>query len=439
MSAAEPPGRARLWRGPERARLRAGGLLLAAWLAACAGQVGELRADLTGRAIERRLEGHPEEAALRIFYAEHPQPLWVVGGKVRPEATVLLSWPGLDSAALKDLLRRADTGRRDDLIAAELALSTALIRAAAATRDSRAKITFAAADLAPDPVGVRTLRQAAAAGSLARHLHSVREGNRLFAELRGAAAGAALPPDLQQKVAANLERLRALPPDLGERFVLVDIAAARLWMYEDGRPVATMPVVVGAAHDQTPLMVARLSSAVLHPYWNIPPDIVSARIAPQVLAHGPGRLEALGMEALSGWSAGAQPLAAKDVDWKGVSRGEVVRVRQRPGPANTLGEVKFVMPNRKGIFLHDTPERDALAGRSAYRSAGCVRLQNAEQLGQWLFGEAWSAHAAPETKLILPRSVPIYLVYRSVRIEDGVVKPGPDPYGLDAASPPASA
>jgi murein L,D-transpeptidase YcbB/YkuD len=435
VNAAERRSKARRRRSLERARLNAGGVLVAVWLTACAGQVGGLHSDLTERAIENALHGRPSEAALRLFYAQHPAPLWIVDGMVRPEAGIVLASPDIDTYTLRDIVRRAQKGAPADLIAAEFALSTALIQSAAAARGTGAGIVFADPNLAPDPVGVRTLREAAASPSLGNFLRSLKSGNSLYAELAGAAAtqAGALPAHLRDRVRSNLERLKALPPELGRRFVLVDIAVARLWLYEEGRPVASMPVVVGAAHDQTPLMVATISSAVLHPYWNVPPDLVSERIAPQVLAKGHGHLEALGMEALSGWTADARQIASQDVDWAAVSNGRILRVRQRQGPANTLGTVKFVMPNRLGIFLHDTPERDALAGRPAYRSAGCIRLEDADLLGRWLFAQDWSPQAPPETTIALPETIPIYLVYRSVSVQNGKITDGPDPYRLDTS------
>jgi murein L,D-transpeptidase YcbB/YkuD len=84
-----------------------------------------------------------------------------------------------------------------------------------------------------------------------------------------------------------MERARALPADPGKRYVLVDAASARLWMYEGGRVRDSMKVVVGKPSEQTPIMAGLIRFAMVNPYWNIPPDLVRARIAPGVLSQGP--------------------------------------------------------------------------------------------------------------------------------------------------------
>lgn len=411
-------------------RLRYGcGLLAAVGLAACAGQVDQLRTDLAAQVLRHSLSASPQDP-LTAFYREHPEPLWVRHGKLRPEAQAVLTLSGNDER-LAASIQRAVGGSPAALANAELALSEALVRAALAARNSTVRVEFADRELAPPRNGLDVLRAAARAPSLAEHLEGLIHGNPLYAELVAARAALALSPAEDAKVEANLERLRALPSDLGERFVLVDVPAARLWLYERNKPVASMRIVAGAREDPTPLMAAQLRYAVLNPYWNIPPDLVSRRVAPRVLRAGPRTLLDQNMEVLQDWTPAAAEIRAETVDWATVAQGAVLRVRQRPGPANTLGRVKFAMPNALGVYLHDTPERGRLSALPAYRSAGCVRLAQSDKLGRWLFGASWSTERPPETRLTLRKPVPVYIVYRTARVENGAIRFLPDPYGLD--------
>lgn len=240
----------------------------------------------------------------------------------------------------------------------------------------------------------------------------------------------------ERLIRINLERARALPADLGDRYVLVDAAAARLWMYEDGQPVDSMRVIVGKPESETPMMASMIRYAVLNPYWNVPPDLVRDRIAPNVLEHGPAYLNERGYELLSGWDDDAVQLDSASVDWQAVAAGrETLRVRQRPGVGNFMGDVKFRMPNDLGIFLHDTPDRALFDAPDRRLSSGCVRLEDAQRLSRWLFGRQVQARSDdPEQRIDLPDPVPIYITYfTAAPAEDGGIAFLSDVYGRDRA------
>jgi murein L,D-transpeptidase YcbB/YkuD len=233
----------------------------------------------------------------------------------------------------------------------------------------------------------------------------------------------------------NLERARALPAQLGRRYVLVDAAAARLWMYEDGRAVDSMRVAVGKPSEATPMMAAMIRSLTLNPYWNVPPDLVRERIAPGVVSQGPSLLRNLRYEVLSDWSDDATRVDPSTVDWQAVLAGRrELRVRQLPGGSNAMGQMKFMFPNQLGIYLHDTPDRSVLRGEARLVSAGCVRLEDAPRLARWLMGETPRARgAAPEQQLSLPEPVPIYITYLTVAPEPQGVALREDVYNRDPA------
>jgi murein L,D-transpeptidase YcbB/YkuD len=139
------------------------------------------------------------------------------------------------------------------------------------------------------------------------------------------------PAAIEQRLRANLDRARAIPAS--GRFLLVDAASARLWLFDDGRPIDSMKVIVGKPGEQTPMLAGLVRTAVLNPYWNVPPDLVQRRVAPGVLKDGAAYLKAKRYEILSDWSDGAQPIDPRTVDWAAVAAGrKEVRVRQLPGP-----------------------------------------------------------------------------------------------------------
>lgn len=240
----------------------------------------------------------------------------------------------------------------------------------------------------------------------------------------------AQPYDHGRKLRLNLDRARELPGPY-QRHVVVNAAAAELRYYNDGREDGAMKVVVGSDETPTPMMAGMIRYATLNPYWNVPADFVQKRIAPGVLSGT--RLEKLGYEALSDWTRDAQVVASDKIDWRAVAAGkEIVRVRELPGPDNSMGRVKFMFPNEEGIYLHDTPNR-ALFDRDVRAfSNGCVRLEDAEAFGRWLFGKELTTESTdPEQYRTVPRPVPVYLTYLTiVPTEDGL-RFLPDIYGRD--------
>ena len=119
------------------------------------------------------------------------------------------------------------------------------------------------------------------------------------------------------------------------------------------------------------------------------------------------------LQVLSDWTPQARELAPAQVDWRAVAAGRrFVNLRQRPGPANMMGRIKFMMPNDLGVYLHDTPLRDLLRHADRHESSGCVRLEDAQRLGALAVrGARCRANGAPEQRADLPAPVPVYLAY----------------------------
>jgi len=196
------------------------------------------------------------------------------------------------------------------------------------------------------------------------------------------------------------------------RYVLVDANSARLYMIEDGRVQDSMRVIVGKPDTPTPELKSILNYETLNPYWHVTADLAKTLIAPRVLKDGNSYLTDRGYEVVSGWGPDAHVLSPDSVDWKAVAAGEAqVYVRQRPGPANSLGHFKFDLPNGDGIYLHDTPKKELFAQDERNLSHGCVRLEDAQRLARWLLGKDPPAASVPEENILLPRPVPITISY----------------------------
>jgi murein L,D-transpeptidase YcbB/YkuD len=204
-------------------------------------------------------------------------------------------------------------------------------------------------------------------------------------------------------------------------------------MYENGRVHDSMKVVVGKASDPTPMMAALMRHAIVNPYWNVPDDLVGDRIAPQVLSEGMSYLSAKRYQVLSDWGPNPQVIDPTTIDWQAVRDGtKQVRVRQLPGPDNAMGKVKFEFPNPQGIYLHDTNDPKLFDDAARLFSAGCVRLEAASRLANWLYGKPLVAKSdAPEQKIPLATPVPVYITYLTVSAENGRLAFRQDVYGRD--------
>src|SRR6476620_3216767 len=177
------------------------------------------------------------------------------------------------------------------------------------------------------------------------------------------------------RVLTSLDRARDMP--FQHKYVMVDTASARLFMIEDGRIAGSMKVAVGkpGAKTQTPMRASTIYYATLNPYWHVTPELIRSLIAKNVLDQGLGYLKSKGYQVLS---PSGEMLDPAKVDWRAVAAGtESVQVRQLPGPANSMGRMKFGFANSADIYLHDTPSKDLFAQDDRNLSHGCVRLEDA--------------------------------------------------------------
>jgi murein L,D-transpeptidase YcbB/YkuD len=229
-----------------------------------------------------------------------------------------------------------------------------------------------------------------------------------------AAAMLNVPAETRVKqIAVNMERLRWLPHNLGERYILVNVPDASLALMEGGRPALVSRVVVGAPDKQTPILAARAIAVTINPAWHVPKSIVVKEIQPK-LDQDPGYLEAKHMTMEDG------------------------EVTQLPGPSNALGTAKFEMPNEFDVYLHDTPSKSAFLSDERAQSHGCVRVQQIQPLVEHVLGlqhpELLDQVATGETQQRkLAEPIPVYIQYvTAVARDDHRTVFREDVYGRDA-------
>ena len=238
-----------------------------------------------------------------------------------------------------------------------------------------------------------------------------------------------------RQIALNLERWRWLPRDLGDRHILVNIPEYRLEVWEGSKVPLTMRVVVGKKDTPTPIFADDMTYVVFSPYWNVPPDIVKNETVPSAL-RDPAFLERTNMEVLD---KSGKPVDPSSIDMDSVGE---YRFRPRPGSSNSLGLVKFMFPNSYNVYLHDTPADSLFARATRSFSHGCVRVEQPEQLAQYVLRDQpeWTAariseamHAGAERSVKLSSALPVYLGYWTARVSaDGIVQFRDDLYGIDA-------
>jgi len=384
---------------------------------------------------------------LRPFYAARQfRPLWLNEfGRPSGAASMLmhhLRTSQFDGVSPRELrwtrvakqVDRARRGDADDIAKAEVALSAAFAAYVQAMRGAdHDQMIYESAALAPVvPTARAALETAAGADSLEHYIAEFRWMHPLFAPMREAMEDPRFSESQRRQIWTNLARIRAIPAMPQGRHILVDTASARLWMYEDGRPVDSMKVVVGKPELQTPIMAGFVRAAVLNPYWNVPDDLVRNTIAANVLDRGADYLRGGGYEVFSDWQASAKLDPAK-VDWRAVREGRTrVHVRQLPGGDNFMGKVKFVFPNAQGIFLHDTPDKHLMREDARQFSSGCVRLEDAAKMHRWLMGAPLPARVREVEQVVpLPEMVPVYITYLTAMPQGDTIAFHGDVYGRD--------
>ena len=385
-------------------------------------------------------------AVAEFYRSRGGAPLWFAprSGNAAQELLTLLSTARADNLNpsrynVKGVARAIQSAQRGDVQRAEMVLSQAFLTFARDVERDPGGVIYVDSALKPTPpTAVELLGQASQASSLAEFVQNEDWMNPIYGKLRLALASRLYRSERErQLLALNLERARALPSGNG-RYVIVNAPAARLYMYDNGQVVDSMRVVAGRPDPiaQTPMMNAYIRYVALNPYWNSPADITAKKLAPTILKEGRAYFRNRGYELLSDWGDHPRVIDPMSIDWHAVAAGRVqARLRQKPGPANSMGKMKFMFPNAQGIWLHDTPEQEKIDEAARLQSNGCVRLEDAARFARWLFNgrPPKPQGAKPEQKVNLPSPVPIYLTYLTAVPSGTSIVYFDDFYGKDRA------
>ncbi len=248
--------------------------------------------------------------------------------------------------------------------------------------------------------------------------------------------------DRVRQIALNMERWRWLPRDLGDRYLIVNLAAFELALFDGGEVAHTARVIVGEPFRRTPVFSDSMTFLELNPYWYVPPRIAREEILPRI-RKDPAHLAKNGYTLLSDWSEKAVAVDPATVDWAALGGRFPFRLRQEPGEGNALGRIKFMFPNRFDVYLHDTPSKRLFERAARTFSHGCIRVQNPLDLAAavlrltgtagWDRAALDAAVASGKRQVVrLARPLPIHITYVTAFVEpDGTVQFRDDVYGRD--------
>ncbi|CCW29555.1 L,D-transpeptidase [Xenorhabdus nematophila] len=250
-------------------------------------------------------------------------------------------------------------------------------------------------------------------------------------------------PQIRARIMAlNIQRLRIIPGDIPTG-IFVNIPNYSLDYYLNGKEVLNSKVVVGRPSRKTPIMSSELNNVVINPPWNVPTSMTRKDIAPRAM-RDPGYFRTRGYTVFSSWSNDAKVIDSSSINWGVVTPGNFpYRIRQAPGPTNSLGRFKFNMPNSDAIYLHDTPNQTAFNREMRAISSGCVRVNKAPELADMLLGDAgWDKSKVNNslktwaTKYVsIPKKIPVFLYYQTAWVDKkGIPQYRADIYDYDTSA-----
>jgi len=246
-----------------------------------------------------------------------------------------------------------------------------------------------------------------------------------------------------KQIIINMTRWRWQKHDLGETYILVNLANFDLIVFDNGRESFSIPVIVGKSQHQTPIFSDLIVDIVINPYWSVPPNIAQKEELPK-LKKDSHYLVKRHVRLFSDWSADAREIDSRFVDWKNTSPAKMrqYKLRQDPGPWNALGQIKFDSPNKYDVYLHDTPTQNLFSQTQRDFSHGCIRVSDpiklaafalANQAGDWTPEKISNVIKKNEYAVIrLLEPLPVHITYQTSWVDkNGIISFNNDIYGRD--------
>lgn len=239
------------------------------------------------------------------------------------------------------------------------------------------------------------------------------------------------------QIMINLERLRWLPEVVPDNYLLVNIPEFRLHVFENQKQVWSMNVVVGKEATATTVFANQMRYVVFNPYWNVPQSIIVKELLP-VIKRNPGYLIRKNMEVVG---ASGRTISPYKINWKKFNTRVPFEIREKPGPKNSLGLIKFLFPNQFNTYMHDTPAKNLFEKETRAFSHGCIRLEEAEKLARYVFRNdsiitpdkiTEMLASGKEKWITLKAGIPVYIVYFTAWVDhQGELNFRNDIYGRD--------
>lgn len=258
-------------------------------------------------------------------------------------------------------------------------------------------------------------------GSLERAVYQFQLRHGLQADgIAGPETLAAMNIPVEQRIGqirANMERLRWISRQLPEEYLLVDIAGFSVKQFSHGKENWSTRAVVGKPFRATPVFRSSMTHIVLNPSWTVPPTILAEDFLPQFRVDS----SQLKKKNLSVIDNSGHEIDPATVDWSSATRKNFkYQLRQRPGPGNALGRIKFMFPNDYFVYLHDTPSKNLFGSSSRAYSSGCIRIEKPLELAilllqknnGWNYQRLLSELGNGQTRTIkLDWQIPVLLMY----------------------------
>jgi len=230
-----------------------------------------------------------------------------------------------------------------------------------------------------------------------------------------------------KQIEVNLERMRWASRSLGHRYIVVNIADYNLRIIEHDETVMSMEVVVGKPFWNTPVFSDEIKYVILNPTWIIPMSIVRNEILPKV-KESPEYLEDQGIRIINGWLDDDEEIDPRTINWAEATAGNFkYKMRQSPGEYNPLGRIKFMLPNRFNIYLHDTPARGLFSRNNRAFSHGCIRIRHPVDLAEHLLRDdpEWTREnistaldKGEEVRIDLKTPVSVHILYYTAWVDE---------------------
>ncbi len=249
------------------------------------------------------------------------------------------------------------------------------------------------------------------------------------------------------QIIINLESWRWVERDPGDWFLIVNIPSFELQGIRNNKVEMSTPVIVGEQYStkMTPVFSDRIRYVEFNPYWNVPMSIARREMLPE-LKKDPTYLKKKNIRLFEGHGREAPEIDSSTVDWAQVNPQDMdrYRLRQDPGPDNSLGTVELAFPNQFDVYLHDTPAKDLFQQPKRAFSHGCIRVARVQEVAAYVLGgqtKGWDEDrvkaviAEGKNRIVhLESSLPIYILYHTavVNLDNNELYFYDDVYGRDA-------